>query len=189
MVQAAPMPAHMRALHEVTAPAQPPGCPKALPKVSLRPKEPPKQRRAKCRGVTGTKCLLWPLSNCTSCGSPGLSITAHHRVRAPTQAPERDPPERDFGTREKRGGLRGVVKPRTSHPYPESTDPDPLPSLRALPAAARPGKGVWALDSHRHSAAASPGSSPEALTAQGAKQEAGINGWTDGRARMSRSWG
>lgn len=134
MVQAAPTPAHMRALHEVTALAQPPGCPKALPKVSPRPKEPPKQRRAKCRGVTGTKCLLWPLSNCTSCGSPGLSITAHHRVRAPTQAPERDPPERDFGTREKRGGLRGVVKPRTSHPYPESTDPDPPPSLRALPA-------------------------------------------------------
>lgn len=118
--------------------------------------------------------------------SPSLLTTASVPQ---LRLPERDPPERDFGTREKRGGLRGVVKPRTSYPYPESTDPDPPPSLRALPAAARPGKGVWALDSHRHSAAASPGSSPEALTAQGAKQEAGINGRTDGRARMSRSWG
>lgn len=115
--------------------------------------------------------LLWPLSSCSSCGSPGLSITAH---------PKRDPPERDFGTGSKCGGLRRVVKTRAAQPYPESTYPDPLPSLGALPAAASSGKGVWTLDGHRHSAAGSPGSSLEALTAQGAKQEAGTNRRTGG---------
>lgn len=115
MVQAAPMPAHMRALHEVTAPAQPPGCPKALPKVSLRPKEPPKQRRAKCRGVTGTKCLLWPLSNCTSCGSPGLSITAHHRVRAPNSGSREGSPGEGF---RHKGEAWGSPRGREAQDFP-----------------------------------------------------------------------
>lgn len=49
MIQTAPTPAQTRVLHEVTNPAQPPGCPRALPKVSRRPEEPRQQQRAKCR--------------------------------------------------------------------------------------------------------------------------------------------
>lgn len=176
MVQAAPTPAQIRALHEVTAPAQPPAWPRALPKVSPRPGE------GKVQGGHGAE---------TPPGLPApsaleelhlLRIARSLRPRSPPRpCPDSGsrggPPREGFRPRGQAWGLGRVMKPRAAHPYP---DPDSPPSLGALPAAAGPGKRVWALDSHRHSAAASPGSSPEALRAQGAKQEAGTNGRTGG---------
>lgn len=152
--------------------------PSPRPGQELSPRSPPGLRRAKCREFMGPKCLrvcllLRPLSSCTSCGSPALSSTAN----APRSGSRRGTPGEGFRPRGQAWCLGKVMKPRAAHPYP---DPDPPPSLGALPAAAGPEKGVRALDSHRHSAAASPGSSQEALRAQGAKQEAGTNGRTGG---------
>lgn len=119
-----------------------------------------------------------------SCGPRATAAPADRQVSpSPLTTGTRPCPDRTAGSRASPGeGFRHgrqawVSKPRAAHPHPENSD-------RSGPSAqpggsAGPGKG----SGHSRATATGrqrPGSAPEALTAQGPKQEAGTNGQTGG---------
>lgn len=113
------------------------------------------------------------LEQCTSCGLPGLSITAHRRDLPQLGLPRGIPGERF------RPSPGVSVQPRAVHLYPGSTDPDPPPGLGAPPRCRRRERALGSGQPPPPGSSAAR-LSPAALTAQGAKQEAGTNGRTGG---------